>query len=83
MFRWRHISWLALLLFVTSCSRAPDHQLVLKGGTIYDGTGGAPYIGDLAIDADTISAIDCVSKCPSTALLSCPSTMQHATTAAR
>ena len=57
MFRWRHIPWLAVLLFVTSCSRPPEHQLVLKGGTIYDGAGAAPYVGDLAIDADTISAI--------------------------
>ena len=55
--RWRLSPWLALLPFVVSCSAPPEHQLVLKGGTIYDGAGGVPYVGDLAIDGDTISAI--------------------------
>lgn len=33
------------------------HDLVLLGGTIYDGSGGTPYIGDVAIDADRISYV--------------------------
>ncbi len=33
------------------------HDLVLLGGTIYDGSGGKPYIGDVAIDADRISYV--------------------------
>jgi N-acyl-D-amino-acid deacylase len=57
MSRWRLTPWLALLPLVCSCSAPPEHQVVLKGGTIYDGSGGAPYVGDLAIDGDTISAI--------------------------
>ncbi len=55
--RWRLNPWPVLLVFVTSCSAPAEHQLVLKGGTIYDGAGGAPYLGDLAIDGDTISSI--------------------------
>ncbi len=57
MSHWRLIPWLAVLPFVISCSGPAEHQLVLKGGTIYDGSGGPPYVGDLAIDGDTISAI--------------------------
>jgi N-acyl-D-aspartate/D-glutamate deacylase len=37
------------------------HDLVIRGGTIYDGTGTAPVTGDIAIDGDTITAIGDVS----------------------
>ncbi|GGE14124.1 amidohydrolase [Polymorphobacter glacialis] len=33
------------------------YDLVLRGGTIIDGSGGAPYIGDIAIVGDHIAAI--------------------------
>ena len=33
------------------------HDLVIRGGTLVDGTGAAPISGDLAIDGDRISAI--------------------------
>lgn len=33
------------------------HDVVIRGGTIYDGSGGAPFVGDLAIDDDTITAV--------------------------
>jgi N-acyl-D-aspartate/D-glutamate deacylase len=33
------------------------HDLVLRGGTIVDGTGGAPFAGDIAINGDTISVV--------------------------
>lgn len=32
------------------------HDTVIRGGTIVDGSGGAPYTGDIAIDAGRISA---------------------------
>ncbi len=34
-----------------------DADLVLRGGTVYDGTGAAPVVADLAIKADRIVAI--------------------------
>ncbi len=34
-------------------SRA-DYSLIIRGGTIYDGSGGAPYTGDLALKGDRI-----------------------------
>src|SRR5439155_1749866 len=33
------------------------HDVVIRGGTIYDGTGGAPFAGDIAIDGDRIAEI--------------------------
>ncbi|MCC5873772.1 MAG: amidohydrolase family protein [Gammaproteobacteria bacterium] len=33
------------------------HDLVIRNGLIYDGSGGAPFEGDVAIDGDRISAV--------------------------
>ncbi len=41
----------------TGCAAPPQFDVVLRGGTIYDGSGSAPYVGDLAIDGDLIVAI--------------------------
>jgi N-acyl-D-aspartate/D-glutamate deacylase len=34
--------------------------IVIRGGTILDGTGGEPFVGDLAIDGDRIAAVGSV-----------------------
>jgi N-acyl-D-amino-acid deacylase len=34
-----------------------EYDVVIHNGTIYDGLGGAPYVGDLAIDGDSVTAI--------------------------
>jgi N-acyl-D-amino-acid deacylase len=36
---------------------APAYDTVIRGGTIYDGSGGAPYIGDVAVKGGRIAAI--------------------------
>ncbi len=33
---------------------APAYDLLISGGMIYDGSGGAPYVGDVAIEGDRI-----------------------------
>jgi N-acyl-D-amino-acid deacylase len=33
------------------------HDLILRNGTIYDGHGGVPFVGDVAIHGDTMAAI--------------------------
>jgi N-acyl-D-amino-acid deacylase len=33
---------------------APAYDLLIRGGTIYDGSGGAPYVGDVAVRGDRI-----------------------------
>jgi N-acyl-D-amino-acid deacylase len=45
-------------LLACSASPAPkigtDYSVVIHGGTIYDGSGGAPYVGDVALKGDKI-----------------------------
>ena len=33
------------------------HDLIIRGGTIVDGTGEAPFVGDVAVDGDRIVAV--------------------------
>ena len=35
----------------------PVFDIVIRGGLIYDGSGEAPYVGDVAISGDTIAAV--------------------------
>ena len=48
---------LVSLLLICGCTHGPDYNLILRGGTIYDGSGTAPYIADIAVDGDSIAAI--------------------------
>jgi|GEM_PF-2221816 len=48
--------FLALILLV-GCTPKKHYSLILRNGTIYDGSGNAPYKGDVAIQADTLAAI--------------------------
>ena len=43
---------------ITGCDAgSPEHDVVIRGGTVFDGLGGAPVIADVAIDDDTVSTI--------------------------
>ncbi len=49
-----------LLLFIPAlyaCSNATTYDTIIRNAMIYDGNGGAPYKGDIAINADTIAAM--------------------------
>ncbi len=46
-----------LMLLLGSCSSRVEYDVVIRGGTIYDGGGSPPFVGDLAIRGDTIAAI--------------------------
>lgn len=48
---------LLVFLLVLGCSAPPDYDLIIRNGTVYDGSGNAPTITDVAIQADTIAAI--------------------------
>ena len=43
----------------TTAASASDagHDVIIRGGTVYDGSGGAPFVADVAIDGDRIAAI--------------------------
>jgi N-acyl-D-amino-acid deacylase len=45
------------LLCGASAGAAARHDVVIRGGTIYDGSGGAPYAGEVAIDGDRVSYV--------------------------
>jgi N-acyl-D-amino-acid deacylase len=43
--------------FVAACTSPVSYDVILRGGSIYDGSGEKPYIGDVAFDGDRIAAI--------------------------
>ncbi len=47
----------ALAALLASAASAQTHDTVIRNGTIYDGSGGAPFAGDIAIKGDRIVAI--------------------------
>jgi len=44
-----------ILLPLLACS--PEYDVVIKGGTIYDGSGAEPVVGDVAIRGDSIVSV--------------------------
>ena len=48
---------LIALLGLSAASPAADYDLVIRNGTLYDGSGNTPVVGDIAIQGDTIAAI--------------------------
>jgi N-acyl-D-amino-acid deacylase len=48
---------LLLLPLLASCEREPDYDLVVRGGTIYDGSGGPPFAGEVAVRGDRIAYV--------------------------
>ena len=51
----RHLTFAAAL--ICGCSSAPEYDVVIRNGMVYDGSGGAPARADVAIAGDTIAAI--------------------------
>lgn len=57
--------WSMLLGMTLACSQAPEpvsaerpgYDVVIRGGTIYDGRGGEPFVGDVAVRGDRVAAI--------------------------
>jgi len=42
-------------LFLSSAAPVPaSYSVLIRGGTIYDGSGAAPYVGDVALQGDKI-----------------------------
>jgi len=50
------VSLLAALFLFSACGK-PEHDVIIRGGTLYDGSGGPALIADLAMDGDRITAI--------------------------
>ncbi len=48
-------------LLLLSC-KTERYDVIVRGGTVYDGSGGAPFTADIGINADTIAAIGDLSS---------------------
>jgi N-acyl-D-amino-acid deacylase len=55
--RRKALTVLAALIFAGSAAPPPRYDTLLRGGTIYDGSGAAPFVGDVGIGGDRIVAI--------------------------
>ena len=53
----RFLICLVSLTLWAACATPQEYDIVIRNGTLYDGSGSAPYQGDLAIQGDTIAAI--------------------------
>lgn len=53
----RKLAALTLPAFLIGAAPPPAYDVIIRGGTIYDGTGGMPYAGDVAIKGDRIVAV--------------------------
>lgn len=40
-----------------AAKRTPAYSVLIKGGTVYDGSGGEPYVGDVALRGDRIAYV--------------------------
>ncbi|MEJ2163806.1 MAG: D-aminoacylase, partial [Robiginitalea sp.] len=49
--------FLLFFLLFSACREAPTFDVIIRNGTILDGSGGAGYQADLGILADTVAAI--------------------------
>jgi N-acyl-D-amino-acid deacylase len=47
----------ASVLVPAAAVAAPDYDVVIRGGTVYDGSGGTPFKGDVAIAGDRIAYV--------------------------
>jgi N-acyl-D-amino-acid deacylase len=48
---------LALLPLLGSCEREPEYDVLVRAGTVYDGTGSAGFTGEVAIQGDRIAYV--------------------------
>jgi N-acyl-D-amino-acid deacylase len=50
------------LIVLSACATPVSYDIILRNGTIYDGSGGAPFTGDVAFEGDTIAGLGDVGK---------------------
>ena len=53
---------LPIALLMGGCDAAPRYSVILRNGTIYDGSGGTPYTGSVAIRNDVLAAVGDIGR---------------------
>lgn len=53
----RALTMIASALIPLACGEAPHYDMLIEGGTVYDGSGGSPFVGDVGIVGDRIAAV--------------------------
>ena len=57
------MTWVAVFCsMLNACAAPASYDVILRGGTIYDGSGGKPFTGDVAFKGDTITALGEIGK---------------------
>ncbi len=56
------VAVLLLVCAMAGCTAAPRYDVVIRGGTVYDGSGGAPVRADVGIRGDEIATIGDLSR---------------------
>lgn len=51
-----------LIILLTTCNQAPKYDVILRSGTIYNGSGEDPFTADIGIEGNTITFIGDLSK---------------------
>lgn len=51
-----------LIIFLVACNQKIKYDVIIRNAMVYDGNGGQPYKGDIAINADTIAVIGNLSN---------------------
>lgn len=54
---WLHFLLASMLSAASSAAMAETHDILIRNGEIFDGSGHAPFAGDVAIDGDRISYV--------------------------
>ena len=49
--------YLSIAAITASCASRLEYDVILRGGTVYDGSGGEPVVADVAIRGDAIVAV--------------------------
>jgi N-acyl-D-amino-acid deacylase len=50
------VAALVAAIFLSACAAPDNYDIILRGGTIYDGSGQPPFPGDIAFNGDHIAA---------------------------
>ena len=53
----RRMLSIATLIAAAACADAANYDVLIGGGTVYDGSGVAPFVGDVAINGDRVVAV--------------------------